>query len=44
MNDQHRKIKTELKKLEGKDYINAITTLMEFVIPKLNRSEINSMK
>lgn len=39
---QHDKIKDELLKLKGKDYINAITSLMEFGVPKLCRTELTA--
>ena len=29
----------ELKKLEGKDYIDGITKLLEYVLPKLSRTQ-----
>lgn len=38
--EQQDKIKDELVKLKGKDYINAITSLMEFGFPKLCRTEL----
>ena len=44
LDDQQEKIKAELERLTGKDYINAITGLLEFVLPKLNRSELSSDK
>ena len=40
INGQQDKIRHELIKLEGKDYMSAITSLMEYVIPKLNRTEV----
>jgi hypothetical protein len=42
MHEQRSKIKMKLEKLQGKECLTAIMSLMEFVIPKLNRSEINS--
>jgi hypothetical protein len=33
------RIQTELNSLHGKDYINAVASLAEFVLPKLNRVE-----
>ena len=37
---QQDKIELELSKLTGKDYISAITGMMEFVLPKLQRTEL----
>lgn len=34
------KFETELKKLEGKDYCMVYLRLMEYHLPKLNRTEI----
>jgi hypothetical protein len=42
LDDQGPKIKDELKKLTGKDYISAVTCLLEFTIPKLNRTELTA--
>ena len=42
LDDQQDKIKTELQKLTGKDYISAVTSLLEFALPKLNRSELTA--
>lgn len=36
------KFKKELKKLEGKDYCEVMLKLMEYHMPKLNRTEITS--
>lgn len=35
------KFQTEIKKLKGKDYINAYLALFEYVKPKLSRSDTN---
>lgn len=40
LDSQQDKIKSELSKLTGKDYISAITGMMEFVLPKLQRTEL----
>lgn len=42
LDDQQDKIKDELEKLTGKDYLNAITGLLEFALPKLSRSELSA--
>jgi hypothetical protein len=42
LDDQQPKIKTELQKLTGKDYITAVTCLLEFALPKLNRTELTA--
>jgi hypothetical protein len=34
------KIKKELEKLDGKPYLDAVLSLMEYVQPKLNRTEL----
>jgi hypothetical protein len=39
---QKDKIETELNKLQGKEFLTAITGLMEFVIPKLQRTELKT--
>jgi len=39
---QKEKIETELKKLEGKEFISAITGLMEFDLPKLQRTDLHT--
>lgn len=36
-----KKFRTELERLEGKDYVTAFTNLLEFHKPKLARSEGN---
>ena len=40
LDGEQDKLKVELNKLDGKDYINVITDLMEFCIPKLQRTEL----
>jgi len=40
LNEHTERLEQELNKLSGKDYINAITGLLEYSIPKLNRTEI----
>ena len=42
LDNQQGKIKRELEKLTGKDYLNAITCLLEFALPKLSRSELSA--
>jgi hypothetical protein len=42
LDTQKPKIENELVKLEGKDYLTVITGLMEFVMPKLQRTELKS--
>jgi hypothetical protein len=42
IDNQKDKILIELEQLKGKDYIQAITTLLEFVIPKLSRTELKT--
>ncbi len=42
LDKQQGKIRRELKKLEGKEYLSIVLTLMEFSIPKLNRTELNT--
>lgn len=37
---QQAKIKYELGRLHGKDYLGTVTGLMEFVMPKLQRTEL----
>jgi hypothetical protein len=39
LDKQQTKIKRELNKLTGKEYISVVISLMEFVVPKLSRSE-----
>lgn len=36
---QQSKIQTELGKLKGKDYLNAVIRIMEFVVPKQRQVE-----
>ena len=35
------KLKTELEKLEGKDYVSAYTALMPYVVPKLQSTTLD---
>ena len=35
-----KKLKEELEKLEGKDYVNSVIKLLEFHLPKLNKVEV----
>ncbi len=42
VDNQISKIETELNSLSGKEYISAITGLMEFVLPKLSRTDLKS--
>jgi len=42
LDTQQDKIKIELNSLTGKDYLSVISGLMEFVIPKLQRTELKS--
>ena len=39
---QGDKIEIELDRLKGKEYIHAITSLLEFVLPKLSRTELKA--
>ena len=39
---QKNKIEFELDQLKGKEYIQAITSLLEFVLPKLSRTELKA--
>ena len=39
---QRDKIEIELDQLKGKEYIQAITSLLEFVLPKLSRTELKA--
>jgi len=43
VDNQISKIETELNGLTGKEYISAITGLMEFVLPKLSRTDLKSV-
>lgn len=40
LDNQTNKIEIELNKLDGKEYLNVILNLLEYSIPKLNRTEI----
>ena len=40
IDDNRDKFEKELNSLEGRDYINAISNLMEYCTPKLQRSEV----
>ena len=42
LDTQQDKIKLELNGLHGKDYLGAINGLMEFVIPKFQRTELTT--
>lgn len=42
LDDEKDKIKLELSKLTGKDYLNVVAGFMEFSIPKLQRTEFKS--
>ena len=42
LDQQQDKIVIELNKLTGKDYLSAINGLMEFVLPKLQRTELKN--
>ena len=42
LDTQQDKILTELNQLHGKDYLNAVNGLMEFVLPKLQRTELKN--
>lgn len=37
---QRGKIENELNQLKGREYIQSITSLLEFVLPKLSRTEL----
>jgi hypothetical protein len=39
---QRVKLEIELDQLKGKEYIQAITSLLEFIIPKLSRTELRA--
>ena len=39
LDNQSTKIEIELNKLDGKDYLSVVLNLMEYCIPKLNRTE-----
>lgn len=40
LEENEEKIKKELKSLEGRDFLDAIFKMTEYVIPKLQRTEI----
>jgi hypothetical protein len=40
LNNQTDKLKRELDKLQGKDYITAVLQLTEFVLPKMQRGQV----
>lgn len=40
LEENEAKIKKELSTLEGKDFLNAIFQMTEYVLPKLQRTEI----
>ena len=42
LDKQKDKIESELDKLQGKDYLNIITGLFEYVLPKLSRTEMRT--
>ena len=42
LESQQDKIKSELNLLTGKDYLSVITGLMEYTLPKLQRTELTS--
>jgi len=42
IDNQQDKIKTELNGLTGKEYLSVVTGLLEFVMPKLQRTEIKT--
>ena len=42
LESQQDKIKSELNSLTGKDYLSVITGLMEYTLPKLQRTEFTS--
>ena len=42
LDSQQDKIKTELSGLHGKDYLTVINGFMEFVMPKLQRTELKT--
>ncbi len=42
LDTQQPKIKLELGRLHGKDYLGAVSGLMEFVMPKLQRTELKT--
>ena len=42
MDDQQEKIERELQKLEGKAYLDAVNTFLEYSEPKLSRTEVKA--
>ena len=42
LDNQQDKIKNELNGLHGKDYLGAVNGLMEFIMPKLQRTELKT--
>lgn len=42
LESQQDKIKSELNSLTGKDYLSVIAGLMEYALPKLQRTELTS--
>ncbi len=42
VDDNTKRFKKELKKLSGKAYVDAILTMMEYVKPKLARTEVSN--
>lgn len=42
MNEDIDRLKSEMAKLEGKDYVDAYCKLIEFFAPKLSRQEVKS--
>lgn len=42
LDGQQERIAAELSQLQGRDYFNAVNALIEFVLPKLQRTEIVS--
>lgn len=42
VNDSQEKLEQELSKLEGKAYVDAMFALMEYVQPKLSRTEVKA--
>jgi|SRR5579863_7496130 len=42
VNDNTGRFQKELKKLQGKAYVDAILTMMEYVRPKLARTEVTN--
>jgi len=41
LEENSEKLKTELSKLEGKDYVSAYTALMPYVVPKLQNTTLD---